>query len=130
MSAGVLKGALAVLAAGLAGGPAEAQAGPGFPQVVAPVIGEQRFAIKNNTAARLTCRTALGNPGERADRIGWGESFVLPPGEDRSWPAWLSRLYVLCDPPAEARIYVLRSGQRYSWLASPGGAVRLRRVTP
>jgi hypothetical protein len=81
------------------------------------------FYAKNNSSAKLTCRT-------RRQDGAWSGWFTIPPGGEWGEDDARARLYyIYCRGPVDQVIYPLHSHQRYSFLRERGGhRVRLRHI--
>lgn len=88
------------------------------------------FVVKNNSGLPITCARGLPDRLLGAAQIHWGDRFVTASGADVSFSDLSPRMYLFCDAPVEAKVYVLGPGQRYSMLPSGPGRIRLFRVNP
>lgn len=90
----------------------------------APLIPASVFLVKNNTAEALRCSTWTPTRD-------WSAWHTLLPGGEITARDTGDEMHLFCSPPAEAKVWRLGKGNRYSLLReTPSSPIRVRRIEP
>jgi hypothetical protein len=86
-----------------------------------PASVGHHFFVKNNSSAELKCN-------HRSASETWQGWRALSPGEEWTSDGADELHYFSCSSPAEAMVYRIRPGRRYSLLRQPPGSAVIKLV--